>query len=452
MIHSHSFALIPKKKYSHLESLIHNHLVLDYGEEGQQVYYEETDDYWVVPRYFPEFIKQLYNLKLDITYHEVEPVPIEFKCNIEPRDDEQRYAISFLSKPLQRFGILRARPGFGKTVCAIKAIHNLGQKTLIVVHKEKLARQWIERIAQFTDIKADEIPLFAGRLDRDSLNNMKIGVAIIHTLANRYLSRKIEYHQMMKEAGIGVVIFDECHVTIPTPYFQKGQGLLYANRYLGLSATPFRDTEERSRIIYYNLSNNIYDIGDYDLKPIAYEVYFSSQIPERTKRWITWGDKFILQRYLQKAKESPVYNQIVLGLINEAIKDGRHILVLAPRKDLLQHFANLLKGEYEFDDIGLFWSGQSQDELNHQVVFATSQIFTEGLDVPRLDTMIVLDQFADRAKLEQMIGRILRKHDAKKRPKVVFLIDKDFEIQHWLSVKRRKFYQEVGFEFKIVNL
>ena len=453
MIHSHSFAAIPKE-YKIYDTLIKRHLILDPDEEDAQpkYFYEETDEYWIVPRCFPELINKTYKLDYPIQYHEVEAQEISFKCNIEPRDDDQKLAITSLSKVDERFCILRARPGFGKTVCTIKALHNIGLKSLIVVHREKLAKQWLERIVEFTNIKEDEIPIFAGKLDRDSLMNMKIGIALIHTLASRYNRKDPEYHKMMIEAGIGVVVVDECHVTVPTPQFHRGQGLLYANKYIGLSATPFRDSDAKTQIIYYHLSNKIYDIGHYDLKPIAYEVYFSSNIPEKTKRWITWGGKFILQRYLKKVVETPLYQSLVLRMIKEAYEDDRYVLVLAPRKDLLQLLADLLKERYGIDDIGFFWSGQPQEELDHKVVFATSQIFSEGLDVPRLDTLIVLDQFADRAKLEQMIGRILRKHDSKKQPKVVFLVDKDFELQHFLSLKRRKIYNQIGFDFQIIDL
>ena len=447
-IHSHSFALIPKK-VRYIENLIKQHLI-ESTEEGNKFYYEETNDYWIVPRYYPQWLKETYRINdFNIIYHNVEAQPIDFECSIEPRDDDQKYAIQFLSDPTQRFGILRARPGFGKTICAIKAIHQLKEKTLIVVHKEKLALQWIERFQQFTDIK--DIPLFAGNLNKDKLMNMKVGIAIIHTLANRYLSRNLEYHKIMKEAGIGTIIFDECHVTIPTPYFQKGQGLLYANRYLGLSATPFRDNDIKTNIIYYNLSNKIYDTGDYDLKPIIYEVFFTSQIPEKTKRWITWNNKYIHQRYLKKAIQDPIYIDLIIKLIHQALKDNRNILLLAPNKQVLQTIGSLLNKD-NITDIGYFWAGQSKDELNHQIILATSQIFKEGLDVPRLDTLIVLDQIGAEDAIEQMIGRILRQHQHKKQPKVVFLNDNNFDIHRFIARKRMKIYNNKGFQFKSIEI
>ena len=42
-------------------------------------------------------------------------------------------------------GILELPCGFGKTICALKMISDIKKKTLIIVHKEFLMNQWIER-------------------------------------------------------------------------------------------------------------------------------------------------------------------------------------------------------------------------------------------------------------------------------------------------------------------
>ena len=451
MIVSGSFAVIPKKEYPFMEPLIQKHLILDEGETVS-FFYEEHPDYWIVPRYFPEYAKKVYSLKYDIEYQTIEPIIVEYTTSIEPRDSYQKQAIKILSNTSERFTILQARPGFGKTICTIKALQLMSQKALIVVHREKLANQWKEKILQFTNLTEDDVPIFAGHLNKDQLNNMKIGIAIIHTLANRYLKRDITYHQLMKNVGIGVIVFDECHACIPTEFYQKGQGLLYANRYIGLSATPFRNSDPKTHIIYFNVGDNIHIVGSYDLKPKVYELHFKSNIPERTKRWIIWDNKFILQRYLKKVVETPIYRQLVINLIKNAVEDDRYILILAPRKETLKILGELTKEQLGID-VGYFWAGQPKSVLQKKrVIFATSQIFTEGLDIPRLDTLIVLDQFADKTKLEQMIGRILRHHDEKKQPKVVFFVDEDFELQKWLSNKRKKIYNSLGFEFEDIRV
>jgi len=451
-IHSHSFAFIPKSL--NIKHLIKQHLIVEANDpdSNDQFFYEETDDYWVVPRFFPEWLKKHYNLDLQIEYGHVDPVEIDFECSIQPRDKLQEKAIAYLSKPMKRFGILRAKPGFGKTIVTIKAIHNLKQKSLVVVPKIDLATQWKDRILEFTNIPEDKIPIFAGKLDKDSLDSMYIGIAIVNTLANRYLKRDLEIHKIMYEAGIGAIFFDECHTIIPTHYFHKAQGILYANRYIGLSATPFRDNDKLTRIIYYNLGDDIYDIADYDIKAKCFEVYFDSQIPQKTKTWICWGNRFSVQRYLKKVVECKPFVEIVMNLIKQAYNAGRRVLVLAPRKDVLHLLGELAQNQLGIDDIGYFYSGQPKEELKHQLVFATSQIFKEGIDVPELDTLIVLDQIGNRTVLEQQIGRILRKSSNKKDPKVVFLIDKNFELQHYLSLKRRKIYKQIGFKFEVIDL
>ena len=46
-------------------------------------------------------------------------------------------------------GLLALHTGFGKTILALNIISKLNVKTLIIVHKEFLLRQWVERIEQF---------------------------------------------------------------------------------------------------------------------------------------------------------------------------------------------------------------------------------------------------------------------------------------------------------------
>ena len=46
-------------------------------------------------------------------------------------------------------GLLEIHTGAGKTVMGLKIIAELGVKTIIIVHKEFLLRQWIERMEQF---------------------------------------------------------------------------------------------------------------------------------------------------------------------------------------------------------------------------------------------------------------------------------------------------------------
>ena len=46
-------------------------------------------------------------------------------------------------------GLIELNCGGGKTVCALNIISHIQKKTIIIVHKEFLMNQWIERIHQF---------------------------------------------------------------------------------------------------------------------------------------------------------------------------------------------------------------------------------------------------------------------------------------------------------------
>ena len=75
---------------------------------------------------------------------------INLKFNGELRDKQKPVVEKYL-KHVQEHGgdFLALHTGFGKTILALNIISKLNVKTLIVVHKEFLLRQWIERIEEF---------------------------------------------------------------------------------------------------------------------------------------------------------------------------------------------------------------------------------------------------------------------------------------------------------------
>lgn len=76
-----------------------------------------------------------------------------------------------------------------------------------------------------------------------------------------------------------------------------------------------------------------------------------------------------------------------------------------------------------------------------QVVLTTYQMCSEGLDIPRLDTLIFA---TPRSNIEQSAGRILRSHPDKQSPVVHDLVDKYslFEKMYW---KRLRVYRSMAF-------
>ena len=59
------------------------------------------------------------------------------------------YLKTYENNNIQGGGIISLGCGQGKTVVALNIIYRLQKKTLVVVHKEFLMNQWIERIEMF---------------------------------------------------------------------------------------------------------------------------------------------------------------------------------------------------------------------------------------------------------------------------------------------------------------
>lgn len=106
-------------------------------------------------------------------------------------------------------GILSLYTGAGKTVCAIKIISMIQKKTLIIVHKEFLMNQWIERIREFTP--EAKIGRIQGKIF--DIEGKDIVLAMMQTLYNEEKTFNLE--------SFGLCIVDEVH-RIGSSQFQKG--------------------------------------------------------------------------------------------------------------------------------------------------------------------------------------------------------------------------------------
>jgi hypothetical protein len=79
-------------------------------------------------------------------------------------------------------GVLSATTAFGKTVVAAKLIALRGVNTLVLVHRQQLMEQWVERLASFLDIPRKEIGRIGG--GRKQANG-KLDVALIQSMVRK---------------------------------------------------------------------------------------------------------------------------------------------------------------------------------------------------------------------------------------------------------------------------
>ena len=86
--------------------------------------------------------------------------PLNLAFQGELRPDQEEAAQAMLSHDT---GVLAAATAFGKTVVAAWLIAQRGVNTLVVVHREQLLQQWIDRLGAFLDVGKQGVGRLSGR-------------------------------------------------------------------------------------------------------------------------------------------------------------------------------------------------------------------------------------------------------------------------------------------------
>lgn len=331
-------------------------------------------------------------------------------------------------------GILSLYTGAGKTVCAIKIISMIQKKTLIIVHKEFLMNQWIERIREFTpDAKIGRIQ---GKIF--DIEGKDIVLAMMQTLYNEEKTFNLE--------SFGLCIVDEVH-RIGSSQFHKCLFQLQTPFWLGISATVKRK-DQMENLIYMFMGDVVYSI-------------------ERK------GDSFVSVRGIDYFTEDEHYNEVITNHRGEIAYSTMisKICGYEPRSDfivrvvedlimensdsqilLLSHIRLMLENIFtklveKGISVGFYVGGMKQSLLDEtantkQVVLSTYMMSSEALDIPTLSTLILSSPKTD---IIQCVGRILRKkHDT---PIIVDIVDSHPTFQNQWT-KRKKYYKECNYKIQ----
>lgn len=328
-------------------------------------------------------------------------------------------------------GVVVAPPGSGKTVVALKAIAIKGRKSLIIVHRRDLMEQWISRIEEFLGIPRSDIGILAG--PKCSIGD-QVTIGMVQTLAR---SRKLPQDW---SRAFGTAIVDECH-HVPAQQYQKVIGLLDCEFIFGFTATPIRKVKDE-KFIFALLGPLLAH-----LKPSENQLDFDLSMQIRVRNTELFADfnakKDEFPALMNILINDPRRNTLIQGDIEAAVKGGKKCLVLSERKKQLQ----LLQTAVRCNSISM--TGDLSQNLksdvrnrietgDFEVVFATGQLFGEGIDIPAFDILFLVYPIAFAGKLIQYVGRV--KRDGK-RPEIIDYRDLKVPILERMYRKRLKVYR-----------
>ena len=413
------------------------HVSGDFGAKPQKFkVYRENDEFLAIPKYFG--LKKLGKADKNMEL-EGEKVNLEFKGSLR---DYQKVIMENIMEKINNDdgGLLSLGCGQGKTVMGLHVACRLKVKTLVIVHKSFLLNQWKERAEQFTNASIGII-----RQNKIDIDGKDIVIGMLQSIS------KEKYDEDLFN-DFGLVIFDEAHHA-PSRYFSKSLPIIASKKTLALSATPNR-ADKLEKVLFWYFGDTLYKAPKKCNDSVLVRImkYHCCHKKFREIR-NNFNGKIIMARTLTNITRIPERNKFVAKLLVDLKKEEpkRKILILGDRIEQLE------KIKEKFDDtetctsdyyIGRMKMAQLKIAEEKDVIFATYSMASEALDIPSLNTLILI---TSRKNVEQSVGRILRRNDHEVQPLIVDIVDnlKVFINQGYC---RRRYYKSLKYNIELCDV
>ena len=369
------------------------------------------------------------------------PLEVQFTGTLRP--EQETAAAAMLAHDT---GVLAATTAFGKTVVAAWLIAARGVNTLVLVHRQQLLEQWIERLSSFLNLPAKSIGRLGGGQKKLTGN---IDVALIQSLV-----RKGVVDDRM--ADYGHLIVDECH-HLSAHSFELVARRAKARFVLGLSATVARK-DGHHPIIFMQcgpVRHRVDAKQQADARPFTHHVIvrptgfrrIAEPDPDRRLEY---------QNLCAEIIRSEPRNAMIRDDVIAALREGRSPLVLTERTEHVAVLAELIRphaphlivlqggmGRKSLRDAIARLAAIPENET--RVVIATGKFVGEGFDDSRLDTLLLTMPVSWRGTIAQYAGRLHRLHEGKREVRIHDYADLDVPMLARMFDKRCAGYEAVGY-------
>lgn len=369
------------------------------------------------------------------------PLAVSFRGELRP--EQQAAAEAMLAHDT---GVLSATTAFGKTVLAAWLIARRGVNTLVLVHRQQLLEQWIERLSTFLGLPVKTIGRLGGGQKRLTC---AWDVALMQSLVRKAVVDD-------RVADYGHLVVDECH-HLSARSFELVARRAKARYVTGLSATVTRK-DGHHPIIFMQCGPVRYRV---DAKQQAAARPFSHQVIVRPTGFRApeppdSDQRSEFQKLYDALSACDARNRLICDDVVSAVRAGRSPLVLTERTEHLRELAARLRSELAHvitlqGGMGkralheaLTQLAQVPDETG-RVLLATGRFIGEGFDNPRLDTLFLALPVSWRGTIAQYVGRLHRLHDGKREVRVYDYADLDVPMLGRMFDRRCEGYEAVGY-------
>jgi superfamily II DNA or RNA helicase/very-short-patch-repair endonuclease len=373
------------------------------------------------------------------------PIVTSFKGELRP--EQQLAANALLAHDT---GVLSATTAFGKTVLAAWLIARRGVNTLVLVHRQQLLEQWLERLSAFLALPdGADGRIGGGRKKPTGI----VDVAIIQSLVRKGVVNDLV-------ADYGHLIVDECH-HLSAHSFELVARRAKAKYVVGLSATVTRK-DGHHPIIFMQCGPIRYRV---DARQQAAARPFGHTVLVRPTNFqapalADAGHRIEFHRLYAALVADATRNRMICEDFICAVQAGRSPLLLTERVDHLQQLAASLAGK--IPHLTILQGGMGKKALyrahaerlgspaNAQLVLlATGKYIGEGFDDSRLDTLFLALPVSWRGTIAQYVGRLHRLHDGKREVRVYDYADLNVPMLAKMFDRRCLGYEAVGYAIQL---
>lgn len=360
---------------------------------------------------------------------------LSYKIKVEKMEEDDYYGFEIDGN--RRF-VLGDFTVTHNTVMSLKIISLLHKKTLILVHKEFLMNQWIERIREF--LPGAKIGKIQGPLAEIEGNDIVIGM--IQSIYNK------EYPGNMF-SSFGLTIIDEVH-RIGSEEFSKTLLKIATPYMLGISATVERK-DKLTKVLYMFIGPKIYSEKreDDDVVQVRAIQYVANDPDFNEVEYDFRGNPKYSTMITKLCAFGPRSDFIVRAIGDLVLENpANQIMVLCHNRSLLRYLYDSILHK-KIAAVGFYVGGMKQAELqateSMQIVLATYAMAAEALDIKTLSTLVMITPKTD---ITQSVGRILRmKHE---NPIIVDIVDThDIFQNQWRH--RKTFYKKCNYRIQQID-
>jgi len=399
----------------------------------------------IVTIYNPLLLTEVISLARSVGYFVSVLDNTQIMINMEPKNLLYRFAIDELDVDEyygfeidgnRRF-VLGDYTVTHNTVMALKIMSLIGKKTLILVHKEFLMNQWIERIAEF--LPTATVGKIQGQVFDVAGKDIVIGM--IQTMYDKEYSADTF-------ACFGLTVIDEVH-RIGSEQFSRALLKIITPYMLGISATVTRK-DGLTRVLHAFIGETIYsEDREHDDPVCVRAIDYVSRDPEFNEIEYDFRGEpkhsTMLSKLSNYGPRRAFIAQVIADLITE--HPDNQIMILAHQRAILTYLYETIQQQQIADgSVGYYVGGMKEDALktteSKRIVLATFAMAAEALDIKTLSTLVMVTPKTD---IIQSVGRILRVKHA--NPIVVDIVDAhDMFRKQW--VQRRRFYKKCGYRIR----